>query len=346
MKKVNIYLLVFLMLAGTLFGAEKLNVVTTLTTYANIAKYIGKDKIKVESIVAGDQDAHFVRPKPSYAVLLSKADLFVSTGLDLELWVPTLVDMSKNDKIRSGQIGFVAASDGINLLEKPSVLSRSEGGLHIYGNPHITTNPLNYKIIAENIAIGLEKNDPANREFYEKNLKAFIRQIDVHTFGDKLAGLMGGKLLTKLANNGNLIDFLKSHNFEGKKMIDYLGGWLKEALPFRGRKVVAYHKNWVYFKELFGIEIVGNVEPKPGIPPSPKHVEELVSEMRKNNVKVVLAANYFDEKKVTDICNKVGAVPVIVPIYVNGARNTENVFKLVDLWITKLNDAFKVADGK
>ncbi len=346
MKKLNIYLLAFLMLSGTIFGANKLNVVTTLTTYANIAKYIGKDKITVASIVAGDQDAHFVRPKPSYAVLLSKADVFVSTGLDLELWVPTLVDMSKNDKIRSGQIGFVAASDGIKLLEKPSVLSRSEGGLHIYGNPHITTNPLNYKIIAENIEIGLEKNDPENAGFYEANLKEFKHMIDVHTFGEKLVALMGGKLLTKLANNGNLIDFLRSHNYQGKKMIDFLGGWLKEGMPFRGRKVVAYHKNWVYFKELFGIEIIGNVEPKPGIPPSPKHVEELVSEMRKNNVKVVLAANYFDEKKVTDICNKVGAVPVIVPIYVNGAPGTEDVFKLVNLWITKLNEAFKIADQK
>ena len=346
MKKLNIYLLAFLMFSGTIFGAKKLNVVTTLTTYANIAKYIGRDKITVTSIVAGDQDAHFVRPKPSYAVLLSKADVFVSTGLDLELWVPTLVDMSKNDKIRSGQIGFVAASDGINLLEKPSVLSRSEGGLHIYGNPHITTNPLNYKIIAENIEIGLEKNDPENAGFYEANLKEFNNMIDVHTFGKKLTALMGGKLLTKLANNGNLIDFLRSHNYQGKKMIDFLGGWLKEAMPFRGRKVVAYHKNWIYFKQLFGIEIIGNVEPKPGIPPSPKHVEELVTEMRKNNVKVVLAANYFDEKKVTDICNKVGAVPVIVPIYVNGAPDTGDVFKLVNLWITKLNKAFKIADQK
>ncbi len=339
MKKLKIYFIALLMVNGVMFGAGKLNVVTTLTTYANIAKYIGKDKITVHSIVAGDQDAHFVRPKPSYAVLLSKADLFVSTGLDLELWVPTLVDMSKNDKIRSGQIGFVAAADGINLLEKPSVLSRSEGGLHIYGNPHITTNPLNYKIIADNIEIGLEKNDPANADFYKANLKEFKNDIDIHVFGEKLVKLMGGKLLTKLANNGRLIEFLKSHEFKRVKMIDYLGGWLKEALPFRGKKIVAYHKNWVYFKQLFGVEIVGNVEPKPGIPPSPKHVEELVSEMRKNNVKIVMAANYFDEKKVTDICNKVGAVPVIVPVYVDGAPNTQNVFKLVNLWITKLNEA-------
>ena len=139
MKKIIFIVLCLLLISLTLQGNDKINVVTTLSTYADIAEKIGGDKVNVQYIVAGDQDAHFVRPKPSFAVMLNKADLFVSTGLDLELWVPSLVDMSKNDKIRSGGSGFVAAYDGIELLEKPQVLSRSEGGLHIYGNPHITT---------------------------------------------------------------------------------------------------------------------------------------------------------------------------------------------------------------
>jgi len=339
MKK-KIIIITLLFFSYILFAADKINVVTTLSTYADIVKYIGKDKVNVQYIVEGDQDAHFVRPKPSFAVLLSKADLFVSTGLDLELWVPSLVDMSKNDQIRSGQQGFVATYDGINLLDKPDVLSRSEGGLHIYGNPHITTNPLNFKIIAENITIGLEKIDPGNSDFYRTNLNKFKSEIDNKTFGEELVKLMGGTLLTKLANNGQLIGFLEKKEYKGKKMIDYLGGWMKAALPFRGNKIVAYHKNWVYFQSLFGLDIIGYVEPKPGIPPSPKHVEELVQEMRKNNVKVLLAANYFDENKVRTICNKVGAEPVIVPMFVNGAPGAENVFKLIDLWINKLNEAF------
>jgi len=320
---------------------EKINVVTTLSTYADIAKNIGGDKVTVKYIVAGDQDAHFVRPKPSYAMLLSDADLFVSTGLDLELWVPTLVDMSKNTNIRSGQKGFVAAYDGIKLLDKPTVLSRSEGGLHIYGNPHITPNPLNLKIVAENIAIGLEKIDPVNSDYYRLNTKNFQDEIDKKTFGEDLVKLMGGSLLTKLANNGTLIDFLSSKEYKGIMMIDYLSGWMKEALPLRGKKIVAYHKNWAYFREIFGIDIIGYVEPKPGIPPSPKHVEELVQEMKKNNVKILFAANYFDENKVRRICEKVGATPVIVPMFVGGAPNTENVFKLFDSWISELNKAFK-----
>ena len=339
MKK-YIIIIVIILISNLLYAADKINVVTTLSTYADIVKYIAKDKVNVQYVVQGDQDAHFVHPKPSFAVLLSKADLFVSTGLDLELWVPSLVDMSKNDKIRSGQQGFVAAYDGINLLDKPDVLSRSEGGLHIYGNPHITTSPLNLKIIAENITIGLEKIDPQNSDFYRANLKKFQEEIDNKTFGEELVKLMGGTLLTKLANNGQLINFLKEKEYKGKKMIEYLGGWLKTALPFRDKKIVAYHKNWVYFQALFGFDIVGHVEPKPGIPPSPKHIEELVQEMRKNDVKVLLAANYFDENKVRTICDKVGAEPVIVPMFVNGAPGTENVFRLVDLWINKLNEAF------
>lgn len=325
------------------FAKDKINVVTTLSVYSDIAEQIGADKVQVKYIVPGDQDAHFVRPKPSYAVLLSKADIFVTTGLDLELWVPSIVDMSKNDNIRSGQTGFVAAYDGIDLLEIPTVLSRSEGGLHIYGNPHITTNPLNFKIIAENIVIGLEKFQPENSDYFRNNLKQFQQKIDEKLFGEKLVKLMGGKLLTKLANSGQLIDFLSQKEYKGEKMITFLGGWLKEGMIFRNKKIVAYHKNWVYFKNLFGVNVIGHVEPKPGIPPSPKHVESLIQEMKKNNVNVVLAANYFDENKVRTICEKVGAKPVIVPLYVNGAENTENVFKLVDLWIEKLKSAFSAS---
>jgi zinc/manganese transport system substrate-binding protein len=314
--------------------------VATLSTYADIAKNIGGEKTNVQYITAGDQDAHFVRPKPSYAVTLSKADLFISTGLDLELWAPALVDMSKNANIRSGQTGFVAAYDGLDLLEKPAVMSRSEGDLHIYGNPHITTNPLNFKQIAENITIGLEKIDPQNSSYYRNNLAEFKKQIDFHTFGEELVKLMGGDLLTRLANSGQLIEFLKGKKYKGKEMINFLGGWLKKGMIFRDKKMVAYHKNWIYFQNLFGINVSGYVEPKPGIPPSPKHVEDLISEMKKNKIKVIMAANYFDETKVRTVADRVGAIAVIVPMYVNGAPGTENVFKLVDYWIDNLANAF------
>ncbi len=340
MKILKYIALIYLLSISLISASDKINVVTTLSTYADIANKIGGDKVSVEYIVAGDQDAHFVRPKPSFAVLLNKADLFVSTGLDLELWVPSLVDMSKNDKIRSGGIGFVAAFDGIELLDKPSVLSRSEGGLHIYGNPHITSSPLNFKIIAENISIGLTKIDPDNSKFYQTNLATFQNQIDNRLFGEELVKLMGGKILTKLASSGQLIPFLTEKEYKGKKLIDHLGGWLKEGMVFRNKKIVAYHKNWIYFQKLFGINVIGYVEPKPGIPPSPKHIENLIRSMKENNVKVILAANYFDENKVKNICAKVGATPIIVPMYVNGTKGVDDVFNLVAMWVGSLKNVF------
>ncbi|NOY58737.1 MAG: zinc ABC transporter substrate-binding protein [Calditrichaeota bacterium] len=322
------------------FAGQKIKVVTTLPDYAYIADYIGGDKVETYHIVSGDQDAHFVRPKPSYAMLMKHADLFVTTGLDLELWVPSLMDMANNPKIRSGQIGYVAAYDGIDLLDKPSALTRSEGGLHIYGNPHITSSPLNDKVIADNIAIGLAKISPQDASFFAANSKRFKDEIDTRLFGDELVKLIGGKMLTKLALSGNLIPFLQAKEYKNKKLFDSLGGWMKEAMSFRGQKIVTYHKGWIYFLNLFGLEEIGNVEPKPGIPPSPKHVEELVNKMRENNVHVILSANYFSADKVNRIATKVGAKAVIVPFYVGGVPEVKTTFDLYDYWITHLKEAF------
>lgn len=337
-------LLIGVFLFTSLFGQSKLKVVTTLTTYADIVKYIGGSYVDVTYIVEGNQDAHFVRPKPSFARIMHDADVFVTTGLDLELWVPSLIDMSKNPKIRSGQPGYVAAYDGIHLLEKPTNLSRSEGGLHIYGNPHITSSPINLETIAKNITIGLVKNDPVHAEFYKANLQKFNKEMNRRLFGETLVQLLGAKTLIKLAETGKLIPFLQQKSYKGKKLIEYLGGWMQKGAILYGQKIVTYHKNWVYFSKLFGLETVGHVEPKPGIPPSPKHVQELIKDMKKYNVKVILAANYFDQQKVKRISEKVGAIPVIVPLYVGGAPEAKDVFSLIDLWVNSLREAYQKAE--
>ena len=190
----------------------------------------------------------------------------------------------------------------------------------------------------------MTKNDPENENYYRDRLKKFQDDMDIHVFGEELVRLMGGKLLTKLAQNGQLIDFLKSKEYKGQRMINFLGGWLKEGMIFRNKKIVAYHKNWIYFQNLFGLDVVDYVEPKPGIPPSPKHVEDLILKMKKNHVKVLMAANYFSRSRVSMICEKVGAVHVIVPMGVGGAPDTEDVFKLTDYWISSLKTAFAEAN--
>lgn len=348
MKQLNVLLLLFVLITSLTFSnaQEKINIVATLTIYSDIANYIGGELVEAKAIVAGNQDAHFIRPRPSYAVLLNQADLFVETGLDLELWVPALVDKSGNPNIRSGQAGYVAASDGVPMLEIPAVADRSQGDVHIFGNPHIYTSPLNAKVIAENIAIGLAKIDSENEEHYRERLADFKAEIDRRLFGEELVRILGGDNLQQLAESNRLIDFLNEKSFQGKKLIEYAGGWLKEMLPFRGRKLVGYHKNWVYFEKLFGLEIIGYVEPKPGIPPSPRHVERLIKNMRAQNARVIISANYFDERKVKEIAERVGATAVIVPLSVDGAPGIDSYFKLVDYWVTSLKNAFNLVDAE
>ncbi len=327
-----------LLLGGQAFaaGGPRLNVVTTLPDYRFLAESIGGDRVTVQAVVRGDQDAHFIRPKPSFVNMVRNADVLISTGLDLELWLPTVVNKSGNTRVRSGEPGYVAASHGMNLLEKPKVLSRSEGGVHIYGNPHVNCSPINMRVAARNIAIGLIKNDPEGREIYEANLEKLLDEIDKRLFGEELVRFIGGETLCKMAEKGTLIPFLEKREFRNKPLISYLGGWMRQMMPLRNTSIVTYHKNWVYFERLFGLEEAGTVEPKPGIPPPPKHVTELVEQMRARSIRILLAANYFDEQKIRTVADRVGAEAVIVPLYVGGTQGVENYFQLVDYWVNGL----------
>jgi ABC-type Zn uptake system ZnuABC Zn-binding protein ZnuA len=344
MKKILPILEMILVFLTTTTNAEtRLNVVTTLPDYAFFVQYIGVDRVSAKAIVRGDQDAHFIRPKPSFATALREADVLIDTGLDLELWVETVIDNSGNGKIRSGQPGYVSVSAGINLLEKPETISRSEGGVHVYGNPHITCSPINMKIAARNIVAGLIKNDPEGKEVYLQNLQRLHKEIDERLFGARLVEMLGGDTLCSLVEQDKLISFLREQKFEGKPLIEYLDGWMKKMLPLRGTPIVTYHKNWIYFFQLFGLEEAGNVEPKPGIPPSAKHVTDLINLMKKRSIRIILAANYFDEQQVRTVAARTDAEAVIVPLYVGGADGTEDYFKLVDFWVDGL---LKAAEKK
>jgi ABC-type Zn uptake system ZnuABC Zn-binding protein ZnuA len=195
------------------------------------------------------------------------------------------------------------------------------------------------KTAARNIAIGLIRNDPTGKELYNANLEKFLGEIDRQLYGDELIRLLGEENLNRMAEKGTLIPFLEQQRFQGKPLIDYLDGWMKKMLPLRGMEIVTYHKNWIYFVTLFGLQEVGTVEPKPGIPPSPRHVTRLVETMRARNIRIILAANYFDEQKIRTVAGRVGAVPVIVPLYVGGGENTGDYLELVNHWTDRLLQA-------
>jgi len=316
-------------------SAATVKVVTSVQDYAAIARDIGRDRVVVEAIVAGNADAHFVKPKPSYAMMLRDADLFVSTGLDLELWAPVLVNKAGNRKIVDGAEGYVSASQGLDLMEKPASMDRSAGDVHVYGNPHITTSPLNMTVIARNIATGLCKVDPEGCDTYKLNLDDFNARLSRRLYGERLLELLGADTLDPLARSGRLVPFL-----EERGMLEELGGWLGEAIPLRGQKLVCYHKNWIYFTTLFGLTVVDYVEPKPGIPPTARHVAELVQRIEDEDIRVLLTANYFERRKPELIAERTGIVPVVVPMYVQGEPGIETYFDLVDLWVGRLKAAF------
>lgn len=187
-------LLVFVITAD----AATIKIVTTTMDLKSIADLIGGNKVSAQSIATGYQNPHFVDPKPSYIISLSNADLFVTIGLDLETgWSPQLLSSSRNARIQKGSAGYVDASEGIGLLQVPSSLNRGEGDIHIYGNPHYWLDPMNGKVIARNIANGLERVDPANKAFYEANLGAFFTKIDakLKEWEAKMAPFKGSKII-------------------------------------------------------------------------------------------------------------------------------------------------------
>jgi len=321
--------------------ANRLKIVCSFADYAAVAEFITGANADVYHISHGDQDPHFVPPKPSYAVMLKDADIWVTTGMDLEQWSTTLLDKARNKNIMDGEVGFVAVSDGVKKLQVPEAISRTEGDIHTMGNPHIQTGPLNMKIVAKNITVGLMKVDPDNSEFYQERRDEYLDKMDRALFGDELVDMFGGETLCKLLENKTLFPFLE-REYEGKKLIERLGGWLKKAMPFRGIKVMAYHKNWAYFADTFGIEVAGYIEPKPGIPLSAKHVQKMIKLIKDQDLKFMLVASYFERKSPQMIEDKTGIKALYLPAHATGISEITDSFQLIDYWIDQINEAVEI----
>lgn len=341
MKKINLIIVGLLILANISFASDgKIKVICSFSDYATIVEQIAKDKADVEYIASGKQDPHFVAPKPSYAMQLNKADMWITTGMDLEGWSTTLLDKAHNKKIIDGAIGFVGVSDGVKILQKVGKGDRTEGDVHLMGNPHITTSPVNWKVIAKNITIGLKKVDPANTSFYEKNRDAYIKKVDIAMFGEQLVEIFGGDMLTEMLLNHTLFEFLENEH-EGVKLVNLLGGWLQEALPFRGKDVIAYHKNWAYFSDVFGLNIIGFIEPKPGIPPSAKHVQYMTNLIKEQDIKLMLVASYFEKKSPQMIESKTGIKALYLPLFTKSVEGVDDNFQLMNYWIKQVKQNIK-----
>lgn len=296
-------ILVLVLLIGSLSyaSAGTIKVVTTTTDLKSITELIGGDKVSVSSIATGYQNPHFVDPKPSYIIGLSKADMFVTVGLDLEIgWSPQLLTSSRNTKIQKGAEGYVDASVGIGLLQVPVAANRAEGDIHIYGNPHYWLDPMNGKVIARNIANGLERVDPSNKSTYEANLQVFFKKLD-----------------------------------------DKMREWQAKMAPFKGAKIIAYHNEWVYFETRFGLDVVDFMEPKPGIPPSPSQLVKVIKEIKADNIKVIISSPYFTTSSSDVVSKQTGAKELTLATSVGGFDSIKTYFDLFDYDINQLTAILK-----
>ncbi|MCG6956585.1 MAG: metal ABC transporter substrate-binding protein [Gemmatimonadetes bacterium] len=321
-------------------GAETVRVVTTQPAYAALVREVGGPGVVVSSIAAPVEDPHFVRPKPSFAVDIRHADVFVTTGLDLELWAPMLLDRAGNADVMEGGPGYVTAYTGIRLLDIPVSTDRSAGDVHLFGNPHLHTDPLRALQIARNITRGLKSVAPERASDFDASLAELTERIHRRLFGDELVDLLGGETLENLALSNRLMSFLQTQQYDGGPLVRLVGGWLAEAEPFRGRQMICYHKNWSYFEERFDVHCADYIEPKPGIPPTPGHVAKLTDMMLNRGLRVLLAASYFDPRKVESVARRGNAVAVLVPLN-PGVRGVDDYFDLMDLWVGRLADAFR-----
>lgn len=318
-----------------------LRVVTSLTTYAAITREITGDRAAVTAIAEGDEDPHFVQPRPSFAALLRSADVFVTTGMDLELWVPALLDRAGNARVREGGQGYVAAYQGIRLLEVPASLSRAQGDIHVDGNPHIQTDPINAIIIARNILAGLVRVAPGDADYFTPRERDFELRLLTATYGEDIVRILTPATTFDLANSGRLPEFLQRTTYQGRPLAEKLGGWMRQAAPLRGRDMVCYHKEWAYLSNRFGVRCVEYLEPKPGIPPTPRHVQEVIALMRERGIRVLFSANYYDVNQIREIAQRTGATAVTVPENAAGAPGVDTYFDLVNTWITSLLRGFE-----
>jgi ABC-type Zn uptake system ZnuABC Zn-binding protein ZnuA len=283
-------LLLFALVAHASY-AEKLKIVTTTTDLASITSEVGGDRVDVTSLAKGYQDPHFVDPKPSFLTLLRNADLLEVVGLELEIgWLPPLLDQSRNADIRPGGSGYLDVSRGVEILDRPAGAVNRS-----MGDIHASGNPHYWIDPGNAIRIAIQISQRLSQ----------LRPDDAAYFAGRLQSF---KLRMNEANRR----------------------WTAALAPFRGAKIVTYHRSWPNFVNRYGLDVIGYVEPKPGIPPSPSHTFELIKLMKAEKVKVILVEPFFDLKSPGAIAERTGATVVVMYPSVAGKPELDDYFKLFD----------------
>jgi ABC-type Zn uptake system ZnuABC Zn-binding protein ZnuA len=315
-----------------------LKVAATVPELGSLVREVGSDQVEVTVFAKGTEDPHFVEAKPSFVKVLSRADLFIQVGMENEMgWAPLLVQNAGNPNILTGAKGSLEASTVITPLDVPTgTMDRSRGDVHAAGNPHFLTDPLNGLKVAALIRDKLIELRPERRSSFEQRYQAFRQRLGVAMVGDTLAKKYDFEKLALLYEHGRLADFLKQQGDDGK-----LGGWLGMMLPYYGTKVVADHNVWPYFAQRFGITVAGFMEPKPGIPPTTKHLSALVNTMRTEQVKLVIGVPYYDPRHAQFISQNTGATVVNMAHQVGARPGTDDYISMIDYNVRSLVTALR-----
>ncbi len=280
--------------------AQTLNVMTTTEDLASLVREVGGDRVKVEAIARGYQDPHFVDAKPSFLLKLNRADLLVLVGLQLEAgWLPPLVTRSRNRRIQVGSPGYLDASRSAVVLQK-----LSGPVTRAMGDVHPLGNP-HYWL------------DPQNGRRIAKAIQERLTELqpeDAAYFQQRYE------------------DFDRRVGVAEKR-------WEQQMTSLQGAKVVTYHNSWPNFMERFGLQVVGYVEPKPGIPPSPRHILELIRQMRQDGITAIIVEPYFDSKIPRAIARQTGAEVLELLPSVGGVPEVTNYIQLFDYNLRLLSDA-------
>ncbi len=342
LKTFSAVILGFFMMVSLVTAQEKkVRVVCTLPTLKALTEEVGGNRVDVIALGRGDQDPHFVTPTPVLMQKTRNADLLIENGSSLELWADQVANGSGNPKIFRGTSGRIIAGNGISALEIPSVVSREFGDIHPQGNPHVWLDPLLAKVQAGNIAEALKSVDPGGAAYYEARKADFLKRIDNALFGPELLRLVGIQKLTRLAWSGQLYTFLEENKISGQPLASRAGGWLKAAEPLRGVKAFEFHKVWVYFARVFGIQLVGTIEERPGIPPGPQHVKQVTERILADRIPLILVDNFYDPALPNRVAEQTGAKVVLLPNQVEGEPGIKTYFDLIDHLISKMTAPLK-----
>ena len=322
---------------GTLFGlvglfspgagADPLAVITTTPDLASLAEAVGGREVEVSALVRGPQDPHFVEPRPSFVRRLHDADLFVQNGMDLEVaWAPVLLRRARNPKVAPGGASFVDASVVIAALEVPTAeVDRSMGDVHPYGNPHYLSDPLNGLRVAALLRDKLSELRPKATPGFREGYAGFERRLAEALVGRALVEIHGAETITREAASGSLRRFL-----DERRQAAEIGGWLARVDRGKHRKAVQDHRLWPYFARRFELELIGTLEPRPGIAPTTRHLVSLIERMQSQAVSLVLATVYFDVRHARWVSERSGARVAQMAHQVGARPDTGDYLSMID----------------